>query len=270
MERFFGRAWRILLGLSIVWASHGILGCTATLVGPPPTKDSSTRSQSDAVRTVHEVFADSDFWWKRTKNVKSPALEAPWFERILNAIKDFIFTILQAIWDLLRKILEGLFGIATGDWSSGSPLIWAVAAVLIGWSLWKLLPLIVGWLRSRNAEPGGKDPRALVQLPAAGDLLNDATKAFQEGRYADAIRLGLLALIARLQHQGLLRYDPAQTNREYQLFLRPEPKLAATFGEVARAYERVWYGQFPTGRDEAERLLGICRLVLTEERSAGE
>jgi hypothetical protein len=240
----------------------------AILVDPPANKVPSTGSPSDATQAVHEVFADSDFWWKRTIAVESPALEAPWFERILSAIKDSILNILQALWDLLRKILEGLFGIATGNWSAGSPLIWVVAAVLIAWSLWKLLPLIVGLLRSGSVEPGGKDLRAVVQLPAAGDLLNDALKAFHQGRHADAIRLGLLALIARFQHQGLLRYDPGQTNREYQLALRPEPRLAATFGEVARAYERVWYGQFPSSHDEAERLLGICRLILAEEGRA--
>jgi hypothetical protein len=88
--------------------------------------------------------------------------------------------------------------------------------------------------------------------------------------YAEAIRLALLALIARLEKQGLLRYDTTRTNREYQMELRHRSELAACFGQLARIYERVWYGRVPAGRAEAEQAINLCGSVINREELAAE
>ena len=88
--------------------------------------------------------------------------------------------------------------------------------------------------------------------------------------YADAIRLALLALIARLEKHGLLRYDTTRTNREYQRELRQRADLAACFGQLARIYERVWYGRASAGRAEAEQAIGLCGSVINREDLAPE
>ena len=88
--------------------------------------------------------------------------------------------------------------------------------------------------------------------------------------HAEAIRLALLALIARLEKQGRLRYDTTRTNREYQRELRPTPELAACFGQLARIYERVWYGRMPAGRAEAEQAIGLSGSVIDREGLAPE
>ena len=88
--------------------------------------------------------------------------------------------------------------------------------------------------------------------------------------YAEAIRLALLALIARLEKQGLLRYDTTRTNREYQMELRHTSELAACFGQLARIYERVWYGRVPAGRAEAEQAISLCGSVINREDLAPE
>ena len=98
-------------------------------------------------------------------------------------------------------------------------------------------------------------------LAEASDLFEQAGQAFRDGSHAEAIRLALLALIARLEKQGLLRYDTTRTNREYQRELRPWSELAACFGQLARIYERVWYGRVPAGRAEAEQAIRLCGIA---------
>ena len=105
----------------------------------------------------------------------------------------------------------------------------------------------------------------LEELPEASFLFQAALRAFAGSNYADAIRLGLLALIARLQQEGLLRYDPARTNREYYTDLRPQPGLADLFVEVARPYERVWYGRAAADHGDAEAVLRRCEAVVNRE-----
>ena len=58
-------------------------------------------------------------------------------------------------------------------------------------------------------------------LAGAGGPLRASRRGVRHGKYAEAIRLALLALIARLEKQGLIRYDTTRTNREYQMELRP-------------------------------------------------
>ena len=107
-------------------------------------------------------------------------------------------------------------------------------------------------------------------LAEPSDLFAQAGEAFANAKYAEAIRLALLALIARLEKQGLIRYDTTRTNREYQRELRHMTDVAASFGQLARIYERVWYGRVSAGRAEAEEAIGLCRSLINREDLAPE
>ena len=76
--------------------------------------------------------------------------------------------------------------------------------------------------------------------------------------------------IARLEKQGLLRYDTTRTNREYQRELRTGRTWPRRFGQLARIYERVWYGRASAGRAEAEQAIGLCGSVINREDLAPE
>jgi hypothetical protein len=218
------------------------------------------------VHTAQEVFQDQAFWWKRIERVEaSPS----WLGRPLRAVLDFIWSIVGALWEFVQKLLKSMFGIATGDWSAGVPLLWLVAALLLVWAVWKLYPTLARWLGRTGPASVPAAALPFEQLPEALLLYDQARQALQGGQYAETIRLALLALIARLQQRGLLRYDPARTNREYQLDLRPAPEVASIFGEVVRPYERIWYGRLPATVGDAERVLGACRPVVTGEEHPG-
>jgi hypothetical protein len=211
------------------------------------------------------VFQDQSFWWKRVERVSS---ELPWFERSLTAVWDLVARAFGALGRLIGRLFQMLFGLATGDWSSGTPLVWVAMALVLAWAAWRFFPLVRRRLHARTAAAGGPDLAPSERLPEALVLFDQAARAVAESRWAEAIRLGLLALIARLQQQGLLRYDPARTNREYQADLRPAQGLAAVFGQVARPYERVWYGGAAATRADAEQVLAWCRPVVTGEGAA--
>jgi hypothetical protein len=186
------------------------------------------------------------------------------------AVLDLFDRIRRAILELILKILGNLFGVFTGNASIVTVVVWLLVAVLLAWTIWKLYPVIVRWLSGGAPAPSTQERVTWHTLADASDLFEQAGQAFGEGLYAESIRLALLALIARLQKAGLLRYDPARTNREYQRELRHQTELAACFGQLARIYERVWYGRLPAGRADAEQAISLCGSLINREDLAPE
>jgi hypothetical protein len=218
----------------------------------------------DPARAAHDVFQDPVFWWKR---LEPRSISTSWLESILSAVLDLLGRIARAIYELILRFLRSLFGVFTGDASILTAVVWLLVAALIAWLIWRIYPVIVRWLSQRAPAPSLPEQ---VTLAEASELFEQAGQAFGDGHYAESIRLALLALIARLQRQGLLRYDPARTNREYQRELRPRMELATSFGQLARIYERVWYGRVPAGRAEAEQAISLCGSLINREDLAPE
>ncbi len=259
--------WRPVPKAVAALAAAGFLWlATAPIVtfaaAPPSGLDSP-----DPARAARDVFHDQDFWWKRLEHRR---VSSSWLESIFTAVRDFAGRILRGILDLLARILRSLFSLFSGTSSGGSVAVWLIVAALLAWSIWKLYPVILRWLSGGAAAPGTHEGVTSQTLAEASDLFEQAGRAFREGAYAEAIRLALLALIARFEKQGLLRYDTTRTNREYQRELRHAPELAACFGQVARIYERVWYGRVSAGRAEAEDALHLSRSVIQGEDRAPE
>ena len=123
---------------------------------------------------------------------------------------------------------------------------------------------------SRSLAAGTQQGVAYETLAEASELFEESGQAFRDGLYADAIRLALLALIARLEKQGRLRYDTTRTNREYQADLRRRRSWPRASVNWRRIYERVWYGREPAGRAEAEQAILLCDSVVNGEELAPE
>jgi hypothetical protein len=219
----------------------------------------------DPVRAAREIFQDQAFWWKR---LEPRPVSSSWLEPILLAAVELIRRAVAWIAVILARILRSLLGAFSGASSGDATVVWLLIAALLAWAVWKLYPVIVRWLSGSKPAAPGQGPVAWETLAEASELYEQAAEAFRKEMYAEAIRLALLALIARLEKQGLLRYDTTRTNREYQRELRQRSDLAGCFGQLARIYERVWYGRLRAGRTDAELALELCGSVINGEEQA--
>lgn len=152
----------------------------------------------------------------------------------------------------LSSLLGGdVLGTGTGLATvGGRGLIWLAAALaLIGLYL-------VAWhlareLRDRASSPGPAGSILPVHPPTPDELRTAAGAAEAAGDYRQALRLIYLALLCHFDRLQLLRYFPAQTNREHevQLFHR-NPRLAAALSHLGRLVEeRLFAGRAVTGED---------------------
>jgi hypothetical protein len=193
-----------------------------------------------------------------------------WFESILWAVWGSIRPSLERILEWLAALLAKLFGVFGGSYTGGASALWLIVAGILAWAAWKLVPAIVRWLSGGRPGRITHEEATWQPLAEANDLFAQAGQAFRDGLHAEAIRLALLALIARLEKQGLLRYDTTRTNREYQRELRQRAELAARFGQLARIYDRVWYGLEAAHAADAEQAISLCGSVINREDFAAE
>lgn len=231
--------------------------CRGSAAGEPVARS------TDPTAAAHAVFQQNEFWWKRLERVETP-LSTSWLQLLLSAVAKIVNKIIEGVFWLLEKLWK-LFQPGSGQQPVIRVIVWVAAGLAVAWAVWRIYPLVARWLRNSGAPTPDVEARKSHELPQADRLFHDAVEALSASRYAEAIRLTILALIARLEQRGLLRYDPARTNREYQVELRPAPALAALFGEVARPFERVWYGGQPATRAAAEQVIDVCRPVITAE-----
>jgi hypothetical protein len=251
-----------LAAAGLLWLWLAVAPLRASAAAPPPGP-----AGADPAQAARDVLRDQEYWWKR---IEARPVSTSWLESILAAAWDLVDRILKGIADLIARILRSLFGAFTGASSGGTGVVYLIVVALLAWSIWKLYPAIARWL-------GGDEPARSMQegvtwqmLAQAPALFEQASQACRDGRYAEAIRLALLALIAQLEKQGLLRYDTTRTNREYQRDLRHRSELAECFGQLARIYERVWYGRLSASHAEAERAISLCGSVINGEDLAPE
>jgi Domain of unknown function (DUF4129) len=140
---------------------------------------------------------------------------------------------------------------------------------LIGWLVVAALVTVVVLLLARFAAGVSRDPG----LPGLDHLAADvrtgaewrAEAAGHEaaGRWRQAVRCHYRALVADLAARGLVDEVPGRTAGEYRAEVTASaPTAAADFGGATELFERAWYGNRPTGPDEAERLRHLAGRVL--------
>ncbi len=259
--------WRPVPKVIAAMAVAGFLWFATTTRQTLAAGPTSGLAAADPVLAARDVFQDRDFWWKR---IEPRAVSTSWLDSILAPVLDFIGRVFARIWELIARFLRSLYSLFAGASSGGTVVVWLIVAAFLAWSIWKLGPVIVRWLMGNAPAPGRQEGVKWQALAEASDLFEQAGQAFRDGMFAEAIRLALLALIARLEKQGLLRYDTTRTNREYQIELGHRSELALCFGQLARIYERVWYGRLPAGRAEAEQAISLCEFVMSREELAAE
>jgi len=236
-----------------------LLTARATLASALLTQGAA--SPVDPIQAAREVFAGSDFWWKRLQTGKVP--ETPWLQSILNAIIKAIGNLLDVLFRFIAKLLIRIYASLGGESSGGTWFVWILAGALVLLAVWKLAPTLLAWFqRTKVAVPLNVEAET---LPESSELRIQAEEALRAGRYDEAVRLALLALISMLEAKGLLRYDTTRTNREYRTELRARPELADRFGRLARIHETIWYGRMPASREQAEESIRLFHSTIDSE-----
>lgn len=129
------------------------------------------------------------------------------------------------------------------------------------WLRWR------AWRRPRSApEPA---EAAAVTEPVRGEELPDAPaesftaladRLAAEGRYAEAVRERLRAMVRNLVDLGVIEHRPGWTVTELAgAAASARPVLGAPLGEAGRIFSDLWYGQRPARaeHDARMRALGV-------------
>jgi hypothetical protein len=118
------------------------------------------------------------------------------------------------------------------------------------------------WRRRAKPRPAELDVDVAERRSAeAWDALARQLEA--EGRWKDAMRARFGALVERLVDRGQVADIAGRTSGEYRTDVRSSlPEAADAFADAADLFDAAWYGDLPTGRDEAERFVRDAEHVL--------
>jgi hypothetical protein len=178
--------------------------------------------------------------------------------------------------DWLDRLFRRLFGDdpsapATPRATAAGPSLATWAALAIG----AMGILVLGWFLLRSLagnaageqvtlRPGRRATRSGRPL-TPDELWQLAGEEAAAGDYKEGLRLAHLALLQHLDRSGLLRYLPAQTNREHEWSLRRKhPDLARTMHHLNDLVESRLYSGHGASAEDFQRGESIARELWRE------
>jgi len=258
---WLSRLWLIVVPVWLIVVPATVTDAAQSTARAPHPVTEQSEQDEQAKAIAKEVFAGKDYWWKRTSTVNIPKTS---LDRITDWLNENIF---RPIWKLIGKIFEWFLGrslpdsFVRGDWSAGVPFLWG--AIFVGGALlaWRLLRNFRFPTTTMVPEvPGLSQPVSLLQ---ADVLLQEARERLKNHDVRGSLRLVFLALLARLQDLGHLKYDRSKSNREYGRELHGEPDLSGSFRLISQAFERCWYGGYHVPAGEVAELIVRCERIGT-------
>lgn len=187
--------------------------------------------------------------------------------------------------EILRRILAGM---ATRTPSPAptrtpepsfpplDPELLAQLSQFIFYAIIALSLIVVVAIAARAIIRRARRPKAEVEAEQVEPerRIEEATQHAEEGDMRLAMRKLYLAALAILDLRGVLRFDPALTNREIARAVRPRPDLEGALMPVIDVYDPVWYGHKSVSAGEFEAFKrGIqttLNLAEPEPQPAGE
>lgn len=154
--------------------------------------------------------------------------------------------VLRAIARWLRHLLHQLLSVTPGR-GLGVVVILAVLVIAA-----VVLRRYLGPVRT-TAAPVVPDLTDPARTPA--QLRRDAEGLAATGRYAEAVRDRLRALVRTLEDQGVLDYRPGRTADEVAREAAPAVgSRADQLRGCTRDFDEIWYGGRPAGPDDYDRV----------------
>lgn len=154
---------------------------------------------------------------------------------------------------LINKIGEVLFADSLRPlWTLLTYL--AVAAVIL-FLVARLTKGTVRGLFQAADRPGTIDFEELDEDVEAPDLQRLIDQAVAQAKYRRAVRLLYLQMLKHLMAHRAIEWRKDKTNRDYLADLRESP-LAASFTELTRIFDWIWYGGLPLELAQFEQIQG--------------
>jgi hypothetical protein len=196
------------------------------------------RSPDEVHRTVREVLRRQEF------RQESPTV----VERARRWVRD-----------QLSRLLASLF---RGD--RGTVLAWIVLSGL----LTVVIVLSARFARSVTPDPGRPMTVAVAPRRSAREWRAEADAHERAGEWKLALRARYRSLVADLASSGLVDEIPGRTAGEYRTDVTEAvPAVASEFAGATELFERAWYGNRPTGADDAARFRDLEQRVLSGTRA---
>jgi len=171
-------------------------------------------------------------------------------------------TLLQRARSWARRQLERLLGAVLGG-GRGEMLFWAVAAA----GLVVTVFLVVRFGRGMSADPARRMSAPSPSRRTAAEWRAEAEAHEGAGRWRAGLRCRYRALLADLAEGGVVDDVPGRTAGEYRREVGERaPAAAEPFGRATELFEQAWYGNRPTGADEATAFDDLAGRVLTGAR----
>ena len=160
----------------------------------------------------------------------------------------------RAAVDLIERIFTALAGGGRGT---------LIAWIILAAALIAIAVVATRFARGVTRDPGRSVPSLVLARRGAADWRADAEAAERAGHWRLALRCRYRALVAELADRGLVEEVAGRTAGEYRAEVAgAAPAVAAPFAGATELFERAWYGDRPTGEDEAARFRGLADEVL--------
>ncbi len=210
-----------------------LTGLLANLLATGQTWPSPKHTGAD-LELLNTILARPEFQWQPDR----PSPLAELWRRVW-----------EYFWELITRWLpdEGIISLDDAQINNGLVLIryaltglGILALILVLFFI--LRELLAGLVTEAAVDP---DAEAGDEILTADTALKRAQQLSSSGDYRTAVRYLYLSSLLLLDERGLLRYDRAQTNREYLRSVAHLPQLVTILGEVIEVFDRVWYGYHP-------------------------
>ncbi len=160
----------------------------------------------------------------------------------------------QAVVDFIERMLGALVGGGRGT---------VIAYVILAAAILAILFVATRFARGMTRDPGRGVSSVAIPRRGAADWRADAEAAERAGQWRQALRCRYRALVAELADRGLVEEVAGRTAGEYRTEMADAaPGVSAPFAGATELFERAWYGDEPTGRDDAARFRGLADEVL--------
>ncbi len=180
-----------------------------------------------------------------------------WISKALNAVDEW---------------LQRLFSSLGGGGGGSSVIGWIVVIVAVAGATVAVVLAVRSIRRTRRATGDEVDDAERTSTrrrrrEAEVDWAREAERMEAEGRWRDAMRARYRALVAVMADRRVVDPAASRTTGEHRREVgAAAPTAAPDFDGAAELFDRAWYGNLPTGPEEAERFRELARTVEEEAR----